>query len=155
MPFAAVALLVGGCGIPPSGTQVGITTDAAPWTTLSDVATACAEGDPGVAIVTDELRDANTTVELPDCVIHLEQGADVHLTNVTITGGIINLHDRATEPSTNTVRFENVTVDSVGFLVELNDAEDRLDFRVTDITTSRGIGLRIAGTRNDTNQGGA
>ena len=73
MPFVAVALLVGGCGIPPSGTQVGSTADAPPWTTLSDVATACAEGDPGVAIVTDELRDANTTVELPDCVIHLEQ----------------------------------------------------------------------------------
>ncbi|GMQ86438.1 MAG: hypothetical protein BMS9Abin07_2017 [Acidimicrobiia bacterium] len=127
---------------------------AAPWTTLSDVAEACAEGNPGIAIVIDQLRDANVTVDLPDCVIHLEQGADVQLDNVTITGGIINLYDLGTAPSTNTIVLDNVTIDTVAFLIELSDADDSLDMSATDITTALGIGLQVVGTRDDANEGG-
>ena len=154
MTLATIALLAAACGAPPSESGVVSDLAAPPWTTLADVAAACADGNPGIAIVTDQLRDANSTVDLPDCVIHLEQGADVQLNNVTITGGIINLHDRATEPSTNTIRFENVTIDAVALLIELNDADDSLDMRATDITTARGIGLRAAGARDDANEGG-
>ena len=50
--------------------------------TLADVAEQCAEAGPGlvgVATVDRELRDANVSVELPDCVIHLASGSDVTL----------------------------------------------------------------------------
>lgn len=60
--------------------------------TLADVATACSrptDGGPGIAVIDRELRDANTKQVLPDCVLHLEQGADVWLNNVRITGGVL------------------------------------------------------------------
>jgi hypothetical protein len=125
---------------------------------LADVAVLCAEpqqSGPGVAIVTTELRDANRTIELPDCVVHLEQGADVTLNNVTITGGVINIHDRDTDPSTNRMKLQRVTVDNAALLVELNDADDSFEAEATSITTQHGIGLRVAGTHDGANDGGS
>jgi hypothetical protein len=41
-------------------------------------------GRTGVAIIDRDLRDSNTSVELPDCVPHLEQGAHVWLNNLVL-----------------------------------------------------------------------
>jgi hypothetical protein len=125
---------------------------------LADVALLCAapqQSGPGIAIIATELRDANRTVDLPDCVIHLEQGADVALNNVTITGGIINLHDRATEPSTNQIKLQRVTVDNAALLIELNDTNDSVETEATSITTQHGIAVQVAGTHDGANDGGS
>lgn len=55
----------------------------------------------------------------------------------------------------NRVELQRVTIESAALLVELNDADDVLDAQATTITTARGIGVRVAGTRNDTNEGGS
>ncbi|HEX8581366.1 MAG TPA: hypothetical protein VF640_03515 [Acidimicrobiales bacterium] len=155
-----VALAVAGCGegavVDAGGGDVAASVADGP-VSLVDVAASCARptaAGPGIAIVTTELRDANRTVSLPDCVVHLEQGADVTLNNVTITGGILNIHDRATDASSNRLRLQRVSVDNDALLVELNDADDTFDAEATSIRTRRGIGVRVAGTRDGANEGG-
>jgi hypothetical protein len=123
---------------------------------LADVAAACQQSQdgPGVAIIDRDLRDSNTSVELPDCVLHLEQGADVWLNNVVITGGVLNLHDRGTEPSVNRVKLQRVEIHADALLVELNDPDDAFQAEATEIVTAQGLILRVAGTRDDSNDGG-
>ncbi len=126
--------------------------------TLTDLATMCAaptDTGPGIAVVSTELRDANRSIELPDCIIHLERGADVTLNNVTITGGTINIHDRATEPSSNGIRLQRVTMRTAALLVELNDVDDSFKMEATSVTTAQGIGIRVAGTHDGGNDGGS
>lgn len=139
---------LGACGNG-EGPETTLAASTGTRTTLAQVAEQCAapyngeEGLPGVAIVNTELRDANTSVELPDCVIHLEQGADVHLNNVTITGGVVNLHDRDTESAQNRVKVQRSTVNTDGWLIELNDADDTLQIEASSITAAQGINLTV------------
>ncbi|HEX8004178.1 MAG TPA: hypothetical protein VF519_15930 [Mycobacteriales bacterium] len=158
----AGAFVLAGCGEARQTDQITaaapspVAATAAATMTLADVAKACrASGSsPGVAIVDRELRDANTSVTLPDCILHLEKGADVWLNNVRIGGGVLNIHDRETAASANRVELQRVTVNAAALLVELNDPDDSINAEATQVTTARGIGVRVAGTRNGTNTGG-
>jgi hypothetical protein len=149
---------VAGCGGAATISGSDDVAGSAPPMSLADVAASCLapqQSGPGVAIVTTELRDSNRTIELPDCVVHLEAGADVTLNNVTITGGVINIHDRDTDPSTNRMKLQRVAVDNAALLVELNDVDDSFEAEATSITTRRGIGVRVAGTHDGANDGGS
>ncbi|CAN5578016.1 hypothetical protein BH20ACT2_BH20ACT2_19110 [soil metagenome] len=148
--------LVGLLGLAACGSDdTAVAAGAGTRVDLAQVAEQCVSpggGQPGIAVVSTELRDANTTVDLPGCIIHLEAGADVHLNNVTITGGLLNIHDRDTDPSSNNVRLQKVTVDSAGLLIELNDADDTFQAEASDLTTTGGIHIRVADP--DANAGG-
>lgn len=126
-------------------------------TTLADVAAACNDGDPtvtGIVEVAGELRDANTTINLEDCIIHLAEGADVTLNNVTVTGGILNLHDRATNTSTNTIKLQRTTFDMAAVLIELNDATDEFRVEKLNATVVAGFSVRVAESEAGANDGG-
>lgn len=159
---AVTVLALAGCAtagtvVDASGDDATATVAGAPMT-LADVAASCArptEAGPGTAIVTTELRDANRTVDLLDCVVHLKQGADVTLSNVEITGGVLHLHDRAADASPNRLKLQRVSVDNEALLVELNDADDSFEAEATSIVARQAISVRVAGARNGTNQGGA
>ncbi|MDZ7676984.1 MAG: hypothetical protein U5K29_00340 [Acidimicrobiales bacterium] len=105
--------------------------------------------------MTGELRDSNTTVNLEDCVVHLGSGADVTLNNVTVTGGILNLHDRDTDRARNVVRLQRVTFDSRAVLIELNDADDEFRAERLEATVAEGWSLQVAETDDDANEGGS
>lgn len=126
-------------------------------TSLADVAAACNDGDPsapGVIEVAGELRDANKTVELDDCIIRLIEGADVTLSNVTISGGILNLHDRDTPTSSNRVKLQRTTFNMHAVLIELNDADDEFQTEELDATVDAGFSVRVAETEAGANDGG-
>lgn len=156
LPIAVVAAaIVAGCG---SEGDANIAAAEPPGAvTLADVATACADHDPdlpGVIEVSGELRDANTTVDVGDCVIRLLAGADVTLNNVTLTGGIVNIHDRDTDGGDNRIKLQRTTIEMRGLLVELNDAADRFESESLDVTVDAGFSLRIAETDDGANDGG-
>lgn len=126
-------------------------------TSLADVAAACNDGDPsvpGVIEVAGELRDANTTAELDDCIIRLVDGADVTLNNVTIAGGILNLHDRDTPTSTNRIKLQRTTLDMEAVLIELNDADDEFQTEKLAATVAVGFSVKVAETNDGANDGG-
>lgn len=79
----------------------------------------------------------------------------MQLNNVTITGGIINLHDRDTDPETNRIKLQRVTIASDALLIELNDVDDEVSMEATDIATAQGIGVRVAGTHEGATDGGS
>jgi hypothetical protein len=124
--------------------------------TLAQVATMCATSteEPATARLTTDLIDERTTVDLPDCVIHLENGAKVDLYKVTITGGILNIHDRDTDVAKNTIHLHRTTIDNDALLIEVNDDTDRISTDLSHITTKQGIVLAAAGTDQGANQGG-
>ena len=126
-------------------------------TSLADVAAACNDGHPsvpGVIEVAGELRDANTTAELEDCIIRLVVGADVTLNNVTISGGILNLHDRDTPTSSNRIKLQRTTLNMEAVLVELNAADDEFQTENLDATVAVGFSVRVAETEAGANDGG-
>jgi hypothetical protein len=127
-------------------------------TSLADVAAACNDGDPsvpGVIEVAGELRDSNTTVELDDCIIRLVDGADVTLNNVTVSGGILNVHDRDTPTSSNRIKLQRTTFDMTAVLVELNDADDEFRAEQLDATVAVGFSVKVAETEGGANDGGS
>ena len=158
-------LILVGCGqtqtvvtedAPANESPIVVQAETGPKMDLDDVSAACAgstEG-PGIAVIDRDLQDANITVELPDCVLHLEQGAGIQLNNVVITGGILNIHDRDTDPSVNRIKLQSVEIEVDALLVELNDVDDSLQIEATDIVTAQGVGLRVAGTHDGANEGG-
>ena len=92
------------------------------------------------------------------CVIHLVDGADVTLNNVTLTTKVLNLHDRSTGAAENKVSIQrsNITADvGAGILMELNDPTDLLQMEITHVRAPAGILLRVAGQRGDANRGGS
>lgn len=125
-------------------------------TSLAEVQRGCDDGDPtrpGVVEISGELRDANVVVDIEDCIIRLINGADITLNNATITGGIINIHDRATEGEKNVFRLQNTSFDVEALLIELNDANDTVSLRASDLTAVRGLSVKAADDAS--NEGGS
>lgn len=132
----------------------GSTDEAAPSPTdgsLEAIAEACADGGP-VGLDSDVV-ESNTSVDIPDCEIHLEPGVSIDLSDLSITGGDLVWRESDDGPGTNLVTLERLSIDVESFVLELNDADDAIRTNSISITTTDGIDVRV-GDLGDEGEGG-
>lgn len=131
--------------------------------TLADLGAACArtasDTQAGAVVIRGDLRDTDrqVTIAVP-CAVQLAGTGSVHLARSTIGTGIINFSDKASAAGRNEFQLSEVTFagrPESGFLLELTDPEDKVEFSRSVVTYPLGIVIRSNGDRNLPDSGGS